>query len=92
LILLLILLMIHEFTSLKVFSFIGSNKIMALVIYALVLLFNFKYYTQKRVFYYIDKFNNKSAIERRTWAVITGTTPFIIGFLFFLVLRLRHPV
>jgi len=92
LILLLILLLVHEFTSLKVFSFLGSNRIAALGIYALIVLFNLKYYTEQRVFYYIDKFNSKSAIERRSWAVVTGTTPFVIGFLFFLVLRLRHPV
>jgi len=86
-----ILLLIHEFTSVKIYS-TGNYKILALIIYVLILLGNYKYFTNERAFHYIEKFESKSLTERRMWAVVTGITPIIVFLLFFLILWLRHPV
>ena len=78
--------------SLEVFGWIANNKIVVLVIYALILTASLKYYNQNRTLACIEHFQNKSISERRAWAVITGTLPIILVALIFLVLWLRHPI
>lgn len=90
--LLLLLLMINEYLQVSIFTFLSKNKIISILIYIIILIANFKYYSKEKMSTYIDNFNSKTIQERRFWAIITGLMPVIILGLFFLILRVKHPV
>ena len=90
--LLLLLLMINEYLQVSIFTFLSKNKIISILIYIIILIANFKYYSKEKMSTYIDNFNSKTIQERRFWAIITGLMPIIILGLFFLILRVKHPV
>ncbi|KIC89047.1 hypothetical protein HY58_19025 [Flavihumibacter sp. ZG627] len=89
---LLFLLMINEYFKVSIFSFLSRNKVISILIYILIMVANFRYYSKERMSTYIDNFNLKTIQERRFWAIITGLTPIIILGLFFIILRVKHPV
>jgi Na+/H+-dicarboxylate symporter len=90
--LLLFLLIVNEYFKASIFSFLSSNKLLVVVVFAIVVILNFRYYTTERMQLYIENFNSKCIRTRRVWAFITGLMPIILLGLFFLVLRLKHPV
>lgn len=90
--LLLLFLIVNEYFKVSIFSFLSRNKLLAVVMYVIILILNFKYYTKERMQLYIENFNSKSIGVRRLWAFITGLMPILLLGLFFLILRFEHPV
>ncbi len=86
------LLIINEYLGAHVFYFLSKNTFVTIIIYAIVFCLNFKYYSKERMISCIQKFETKSLMERRLWAVIAVVASVLPLLLFFLILIMRHPV
>ena len=90
--LLLLLLLLNEFFKFHVFNFLSHYKWLAVVFYLLIFFGIFKYYTKDKMSEYIQVFELKSKKQKRLWGLVTILCAILPLVLFFLVLRIQHPV
>ena len=90
--LLLLLLLVNEFFKLHLFNFLSRYKWLAVFFYILIFIGIFKYYSKDKMNAYIQAFELKSKNDKRLWGLITILCAILPLLLFFLVLRIQHPV
>jgi len=90
--LLFLLLLANEFLGLKIFKFLFENKWLVITFYIIIFIGLFKYYSKEKVALYVESFELKSKKEQSVWGIITILSAILPPLLFFIVLRIRHPM
>jgi len=90
--LLLFLFLINEVFKLNIFNFLFSYKWLMLIFYAILFIGNFAYYSNDKIKTIVNEFEMKNKNEIRLWRFITILCTILPLILFFLFLKILHPV
>jgi len=89
---LVLLFVLNEYFKIPVFTFFSKYKLLVIIFFGTIFWGTFKYYSKEKINSCIKNFKSKSLGERRAWAFVTGLMPVLPFILFFLIMRMRHPV